>query len=126
MAHFLYISIGAIAGANLRYWVGLWAGERLGASFPYGTLGVNVAGCFLIGLFYGLGANRLDITPELRLLFAVGFLGSFTTFSSFGYESISLLRSGDLWLGLANIAGNNLLGLAAVIVGLALASFLSP
>ena len=125
MVQFLYISAGAIIGANLRYWVGLWASDHLGAAFPYGTLLVNVAGCFLIGLFYGLGASRMEITAELRLFFAIGFLGSFTTFSSFGYESISLLRSGDLWLALLNIVGNNLLGLGAVLAGLALASLFS-
>ncbi len=124
IVHFLYISAGAIIGANLRYLVGLWASQRWGAGFPYGTLLVNVIGCLLIGLFYGLGATRLSITPELRLFFAVGFLGAFTTFSSFGYESISLLRSGDLLLGVLNIAANNLVGLLAVVVGLWLARLL--
>ena len=124
IVHFLYISAGAIIGANLRYLVGLWASQRWGAGFPYGTLLVNVIGCLLIGLFYGLGATRLNITPELRLFFAVGFLGAFTTFSSFGYESISLLRSGDLLLGVLNIAANNLVGLLAVVVGLWLARLL--
>lgn len=125
IVHFLYISAGAIIGANLRYLVGLWASQRWGAGFPYGTLLVNVVGCLLIGLFYGLGATRLNITPELRLFFAVGFLGAFTTFSSFGYESISLLRGGDLLPGVLNIAGNNLIGLLAVVVGLWLARLLS-
>lgn len=125
IVHFLYISVGAIIGANLRYLVGVWASQRWGAGFPYGTLLVNVIGCLLIGLFYGLGATRLNITPELRLFFAVGFLGAFTTFSSFGYESISLLRSGDLLLGVLNIAANNLVGLLAVVVGLWLARLVS-
>jgi CrcB protein len=125
IVHFLYISVGAIIGANLRYLVGVWASQRWGAGFPYGTLLVNVIGCLLIGLFYGLGATRLNITPELRLFFAVGFLGAFTTFSSFGYESISLLRSGDLFLGVLNIAANNLVGLLAVVIGLWLARLVS-
>lgn len=125
MERFLYISLGAIVGANARYLVGLWAAERLGAGFPYGTLLVNISGCFLIGVFYGLGESRITITPELRLFFAVGCLGAFTTFSSFGYESTTLLRSGALWLSLLNIVGNNLLGLLAVGAGLALARTLS-
>ena len=125
IVHYVYISAGAIIGANLRYLVGLWASQRWGAGFPYGTLLVNVIGCLLIGLFYGLGATRLNITPELRLFFAVGFLGAFTTFSSFGYESISMLRSGDLLLGVLNIAANNLAGLLAVVIGLWLARLLS-
>lgn len=125
MAQFLYISIGAIIGANARFLISQWAAERLGAGFPYGTFFVNVTGCFIIGLFYGLGENRITITPELRLLFAVGFLGGFTTFSTFGYESAALLRSGAFILALLNIIGSNLLGLLAVIVGLTVARLLS-
>lgn len=125
MDRFLYISVGAIIGANARYLVGLWAAERFGANFPYGTFLVNVSGCFLIGLFYGLGESRITITPELRLLFAVGFLGAFTTFSSFGFESIALLRSGALWFSAVNIVGSNLLGLLAVGAGLILARALA-
>lgn len=121
IVHFLYISAGAIIGANLRYLVGLWASQLWGVGFPYGTLLVNVIGCLLIGLFYGLGVTRLNITPELRLFFVVGVLGAFTTFSSFGNESISLLRRGDLLLAALNIAANNLVGLLAVVVGLWLA-----
>lgn len=125
MERFFYISIGAVVGANARYLVGVWAAERLGANFPYGTFLVNIIGCFVIGLFFGLGETRITITPELRLLFAVGFLGAFTTFSSFGYESITLVRSGSLWFGMLNIVGTNVLGLLAVVGGLALARILS-
>lgn len=125
MARFLLISVGAVLGANARYWVGVWAGSRLGAAFPYGTLIVNVVGCFVIALFYGLGETRFTLTTELRLFVAVGFLGAFTTFSSFGSESINLLRSGNLWLGAINILGNNALGLLAVILGLAVARWLA-
>ena len=125
MLQFLTISGGAVLGANLRYLVGLWASQRWGAGFPFGTFLVNGIGCLLIGLFYGLGEARLTIAPELRLFFAVGFLGAFTTFSSFGWETISLLRGGDLLLGMANILGSNLAGLAAVLTGLWLARLLT-
>jgi CrcB protein len=121
MWQILYISGGAILGANLRFFVGVWSARLWGVAFPWGTLLVNVAGCLLIGLFFGIGAQRGNVSPELRLFFVVGFLGAFTTFSSFGWESIGLLRSGDLLLSLLYIAGSNLLGLAAVAAGLALA-----
>jgi len=121
----LSISLGAMLGANLRFFVSVWASQRLGIGFPFGTLLVNVGGCFLIGLFYGLGETRLTLTPELRLFFVVGFLGAFTTFSSFGNETVNLMRSGDLWLALLNIAGNNLFGLLAVMTGAALARLLA-
>ncbi len=125
MSRVLFISLGAVIGANLRYLVSMWAAERFGVSFPYGTFLVNVSGCFVIGLFYGLGETRIPITPELRLFFAVGLLGAYTTFSSFGFETINLLRDGDLWLGVFNVAGSNLLGLLAVVAGLAVARLLS-
>ena len=125
MERFLYISLGAILGANARYLVGQWAAVQFGVAFPYGTLLVNVIGCFVIGLFYELGETRILITPELRLFVAVGFLGAFTTFSSFGNESINLLRSGDLLMGVVNIVGSNLLGLLAVVAGIALARALA-
>lgn len=125
MERFLYISLGAILGANARYLVGQWAAVQFGVTFPYGTLLVNVIGCFVIGLFYELGETRILITPELRLFVAVGFLGAFTTFSSFGNESINLLRSGDLLMGVVNIVGSNLLGLLAVVAGIALARALA-
>lgn len=125
MERFLYISLGAILGANARYLVGQWAAVQFGVTFPYGTLLVNVIGCFVIGLFYELGETRILITPELRLFVAVGFLGAFTTFSSFGNESINLLRSGDLLMGVVNIVGSNLLGLLAVVAGIALARTLA-
>ncbi|MBE2236713.1 MAG: fluoride efflux transporter CrcB [Caldilineaceae bacterium] len=125
MTQILSISLGAVLGANLRFFVSVWASQRLGAGFPFGTFLVNVGGCFLIGLFYGLGETRLTLTPELRLFFVVGFLGAFTTFSSFSNETVNLMRSGDLWLTLLNIAGNNLCGLLAVMAGAALARLLA-
>jgi CrcB protein len=118
---FLLISIGAALGANARYLVGLWAGDRLGAVFPYGTLIVNVSGSFILGFFLTLATERLQISPEARLLFAVGFLGSYTTFSSFAVESINLGREGALWLSLVNIVGNNLIGLVCAVLGAYLA-----
>lgn len=125
MTQFLFISAGALLGANLRFFVGVWASQQLGIGFPFGTLLVNVAGCFLVGLFYGLGETRITITPELRLFVAIGFLGAFTTFSAFGNETINLVRSGDLWLALLNVAGNNVLGLLAVGGGATLARLLA-
>jgi CrcB protein len=118
MQQTLLISLGAILGANARYWVGVWAAGRFGVGFPHGTLLVNVTGCFLIGLLNGLGESRLPVSPEVRFFAAVGFLGAYTTFSSFGFESINLLRAGSAGLAALNILGNLLLGFAAVVLGL--------
>ncbi len=121
MTRYLIIALGAALGANARYWIGTWAGERLGAGFPYGTLMVNIGGSFLLGFLLTLGTERIQMSPETRLLLAVGFLGSFTTFSSYAVESMNLIRNGGLFLGLVNIIGNNLIGLLAVILGAYLA-----
>lgn len=124
MNRYLLIAIGAALGANARYLVGVWAGNRLGADFPYGTFVVNVAGSFVLGFLLALGTERLQLSPETRLLLAVGFLGSFTTFSSYAVETTVLWRDAGLWRGLVNIAGNNLVGLVAVVLGAALARWL--
>lgn len=118
MQQTLLISLGAILGANARYWVGVWAAGRFGEGLPYGTFLVNVTGCFLIGLLNGLGESRLPVSAEVRFFAAVGFLGAYTTFSSFGFESINLLRAGSVGLAALNVLGNFLLGFAAVVLGL--------
>ncbi len=125
MQQTLLLSLGAILGANARYWMSIWAASHLGISFPYGTLIVNVGGCFLIGLFNALGETRLTISPELRIFFTVGFLGSYTTFSSFGFETIGLLRLGSTGLGLLNVLANLLAGFAAVVLGIYLGRLLN-
>lgn len=119
MNRYLLIAVGAAVGANARYLIGLWAGNRLGADFPYGTLIVNISGSFVLGFLLSLGAERLALSPEARLLLAVGFLGSFTTFSSYTVESLNLWRSAGLTRSLLNIAANNLVGLTAAFVGAA-------
>ena len=124
MNRYLLIAVGAALGANARYLVGVWAGNRLGAGFPYGTFIVNIVGSFVLGLLLTLGTERLQLSPEARLLLAVGFLGSFTTFSSYAVESMNLWRDAGLWRGLVNIAGNNLVGLLAAVLGAALAYWL--
>ncbi len=121
MNRYLLIAMGAAAGANARYLVGLWAGNRLGADFPYGTLIVNVIGSFILGFLLNLGTGRLQLSPEARLLLAVGFLGAFTTFSSYTVESLNLFREATLWRGLLSITANNLVGLLGAILGATLA-----
>ncbi len=118
MDKFLLISAGAVLGANARYWIGTWAAQKWGPSFPYGTLLINVTGSLLLGLFMALTAERVVIDPRLRLLIATGFLGAYTTFSTFTYESMTLLTKGALMPGLLNILGSTALGLLAVGAGI--------
>lgn len=117
MNRLLLIALGAALGANARYLVGLWTINRFGVSFPYGTLIVNVSGSFVLGFLVALATERLPISMETRLILVVGFLGSFTTFSSFAQESLTLLRDYSLEHGLLNLLANVVLGLLAAVLG---------
>ncbi len=118
MDRFLIISIGAIVGANLRYWVGDWVAQRVGASFPFGTLIVNLTGTLILGIFLTLATERFLIDPRWRILVAIGFCGSYTTFSSYTYESVNLILTGQTTLGLLNLFGSALLGGIVMLAGI--------
>jgi CrcB protein len=120
----LWISIGAVLGANLRYWVGDWAAQRFGSSFPHGTLLINLSGSFLLGLIVSMSMENFIIDPRLRLLLTIGFLGSYTTFSTYAYESIALISQGQWGLGLFNLLGSSLLGALFAIMGIWLGKIL--
>lgn len=124
MKDFLAISVAAIAGANLRYLLSRLALKELGPVFPYGTLVINIAGSFVVGLFVVWTTQRVLVDPRWRLLVVVGFCGSFTTFSSYAFETMSFFEHGQWGLMLANIFSNNLLCLAAALAGMALARVL--
>ncbi len=114
----LWISMGAVLGANLRYWVGDWAAQRFGSSFPYGTLLINLTGSFLLGLIISMALENFMIDPRLRLLLMIGFLGSYTTFSTFAYESVTLISQGQWGAGLFNLLGSSLLGALFAVLGI--------
>jgi len=118
MEKFLIISVGAILGANLRYWLGDWAAQRFGTAFPYGNLIINVSGSFILGIFMILITDRFLVDPRWRLLVAIGFLGSYTTFSSYAYESVNLILSGQNWIGVLNLFGSSFLGGLAALLGI--------
>ncbi len=118
---FLIISLGAVFGANARYWLSRFAVREWGASFPYGTLVINILGSLVVGFFMIWATERALINPRWRLLVVVGFCGAFTTFSSYAFESMSLAERGHWFLAAANVFGSNLLCLAAAVGGMALA-----
>lgn len=121
---FLLIAVGAILGANARYLVGLIAAHRFGMNLPYGTLIANVTGCLILGFVVTLQTEWITVSPQARLLLGVGFLGSYTTFSSYAVESVLLLQDGALLRGLVNILANNALGILAAWLGILLARWL--
>ncbi len=124
MVKILAVAVGGGIGATTRYLVSTWAAGRFGADFPYGTLIVNVAGCFMIGLFMTLTTERLIVSPYWRLIFAVGFLGGLTTFSSYSYETLRLIEDSDLLPAFYNIGLNLILGFAATWAGIVVARLL--
>ena len=121
---FLAISVAAIVGANLRYLLSRLAALELGSVFPYGTLFINIAGSFIVGFFVIWTAERALVDPRWRLLAVVGFCGSFTTFSSYAFETIAYFEQGQWGLMLANILSNNILCLGGTLAGMALARVL--
>lgn len=117
----LWISLGAIAGANARYFLSRWAAKALNPAFPYGTLVINVTGSLLLGFFLVWTSERVLADPRWRLMIAIGFCGAYTTFSSYAFETMYYFEQGHWALFAANILANNLLSLAAVLGGAALA-----
>ncbi len=111
------VGLAGAFGAMSRYGVGIVAERLLGAHFAFGTLAVNVLGCLALGFLLELERGTDLISHPMRLLFAVGFLGAFTTFSTFGYETLRYFQSGSTHLAVLNISANLLLGLAAVWLG---------
>lgn len=124
MIDLFVISLAAVVGANARYLLSRILARELGSAFPYGTLVINVAGSFLAGFFIIWTTERVLVDPRWRLLIVVGFCGSFTTFSSYAYESITLFERGQWLLMVGNVLSNNLLCLTAAIGGIMLARLL--
>lgn len=121
MLQYLWIGLGGFVGANARYLLQQWAANHWGADFPYGTLLANVSGSFIIAFFLTLATGRLAISPEARLFVAVGFLGGFTTFSSFSFETFRLIEQSGWGAAGLNFASNTILGLLGVLLGILLA-----
>jgi fluoride exporter len=114
----LLVGMGGFIGSVLRYWIGgLVQAAVAGSTFPFGTLAVNVTGCFAIGFLAQLGEAQSALTPNTRALLVVGLLGGYTTFSAFGNETVNLLRDGQRVAAAANVGGNLLLALCAVWLG---------
>ena len=114
----LAISVGAVLGANLRYLVSVFAAERLGTDFPYGTLFVNVTGSVAIGFFLTLVLERFDLDVAWRLFATVGFLGAYTTFSAYTWETATLLRQGAYGPAVGYLVGSVVVGIGVVLAGI--------
>ena len=121
---YLWIALGAVVGASARYFVSGFIAKTLSSSFPYGTLLINISGSLLLGFFLIWTGERTLVDVRWRWLVAVGFCGSYTTFSSYAFETFALFEQGQWVLVACNIIGSNLLCLLSVLVGAALARWL--
>ena len=124
MQRLILIGLAGFAGTVLRYGLSGWTARRFGETFPLGTLVVNLIGCFLAGLLFYLMFDRYLVNQTIRTVVIIGLLGGFTTFSSFGLQTFTLLRDGEVGLALLNIAASNLGGLLMVWFGYSLARVL--
>ena len=121
MIRYFLVLFGGGAGALARYVAGSAIMTRFGGKFPLGTLVINVTGSFLIGFLMTMLTERFQLDPNWRLLLVVGFLGGYTTFSSFEWETYSSIREGGLWIGMFNVVSSVILGYLAVWLGCVLA-----
>jgi CrcB protein len=117
----LALSLGGVAGVNGRYWLGVWINRWASSQFPLATFVINVSGAFAIGFLTAL-LSKWSPHSQLRLLLLVGFLGGYTTFSTFAFESVTLWQRGEWVISLAYMSGSVISGCAAVVLGAALAS----
>ena len=124
MARFLWICLGGAIGTAARYLLSGWVLDRLGPSFPTGTLTVNVIGCFLMGVLMHIGMTTQIFSPTLRLALTTGFMGGFTTYSSFNYETVSFLRDGSYLYAAMNVGLTGSICLVMGFLGLSAAKLM--
>jgi fluoride exporter len=121
MMRVLLVGLGGFVGTLFRYWLSGLIAKRYGETFPLGTLAVNAIGCFVIGFLFYFFYDRSLTTPTARTVVLIGVIGGFTTFSSYGLQTFTLLRDGEVFLALVNVVASNVLGLALVWLGYVLA-----
>ena len=125
MQKYLYIAIGGAMGSIARYWVGSEVSSRMGTKFPYGTFLINVTACLILGFSITYLGKRVEFNPAWRFLIPIGFVGAYSTFSTYEWETLGTLRSGAFFLAALYAVGSLLLGLAAVWGGSLLAGVFS-
>jgi len=121
MSKLLLVGLAGLVGTLSRYWLSGVVSRRYGDTFPFGTLLVNLGGCFLVGLLFYLLQERATVNETVRAVILIGLLGGFTTFSSFGLQTFTMLQDGKFGLAALNMAASNLVGLLLVWAGYTLA-----
>ena len=117
MLKYVMVALGGALGSVLRFWLGSLIGGRFGSRFPYGTFVINMTGSFLIGMILTLMAERTQWSPSWRYLIPIGFIGGYTTFSTFEYETFRLFQDGQMLGAVLNVTLSVIVGFAGVWIG---------
>jgi CrcB protein len=120
MVDILFIALGGALGAAGRYGVSCFFTQLLGPDFPYGTIAVNVLGSFMLGLAIGIGAHHIMLSEQFKMFFVIGFLGAFTTFSTFSLNTVTLFERGDLLQASGYVAVSVIVSIAMLMIGIAI------
>ncbi|MBV8631303.1 MAG: fluoride efflux transporter CrcB [Silvibacterium sp.] len=125
MQKFFYVALGGALGSLARFWIGSAVGGRMGTRFPYGTFVINISACIIIGFVLTVMSSRTELNPAWRFLIAVGFVGSYSTFSTFEWEIFSTMKAGAFLTGASYMILSLMLGLAGVWGGVLIARAIS-
>jgi fluoride exporter len=125
LQRYLFIMLGGALGSAARFWVGTTVAGRMGTRFPFGTLVINITACFIIGLSLEFLNHHADLSPSWRFLVPIGFVGAYSTFSTFEWETFSNLSHGTFWIAILYVTVSLVSGLIAVALGVALAKAVS-
>ena len=118
MLKYVMVGIGGFLGAIARFWLGGYVGDRMGSRFPWGTFIINCSGSFVVGFIITLLAERTHWSPNWRYLIPVGFVGAYTTFSTFEYETLRAMQDGNFVIAALNVVLSVVLGFVAVWIGI--------
>lgn len=124
MLKYVMVGLGGFVGAIARFWVGVYIANRMGTRFPYGTFVINISGSFIIGLVITVLAERSSLSPNWRYLIPIGFVGAYTTFSTFEFETLRAIQDGQIAIGMLNVFGSVIAGFIAVWLGVITAKLL--
>jgi fluoride exporter len=122
---YLYVALGGALGSLARFWIGSAIGSRMGTRFPYGTFVINMSACIIIGFILTLMGSRTEVNPAWRFFIAIGFVGAYSTFSTFEWEIFSTMRGGAFLAGASYMVLSLILGLAGVWGGVLIAKAVS-